>query len=331
MYTTSAVIRATASYLPQKVLTNNDLSKMVETSDEWIVTRTGIKERRIATDLEYSSTMGEKAAKKVLSESNCDPASIDLIIVSTMTPDYLTPATAALIQHSIGATKAASFDFNAACSGFVYGLATAKAFIESNLASKILLISTEKNSAFVDYTDRNTCILFGDGASACLIERGGPGLAITSTQLGSSGEGADLIKISAGGCRLPATNESVAERKHFLQMNGKELFKHAVRRMEESVNETLEASKTAPENIRWLIPHQANLRIIDALAKRFSIPQDRVVVTIDKFANTSSSTIPIALDLLLRENKIANNDILLLTAFGGGLTWGTVLLKAQGM
>lgn len=324
-----AVIRAMASYLPEKILTNDDLSTMVDTSDEWIVTRTGIKERRIAAPDEHASTMGAKAALSLLSKTKYDKDSIDLIITSTMTPDYLSPSTAALLQHMIGATNAAAFDINAACSGFVYGLATAKAFIESGLASSILLVSTEKNSSFIDYTNRNTCVIFGDGASACLITKGGPGLAITSTTLGASGEGSDLVIIPAGGCRLPASAASVAEKLHYIHMNGKELFKHAVRRMEESVKKCLEEAHLTEDKIRWLIPHQANIRIIDALAKRFSIPQDRVVITIDSCANTSSASIPISLDGLLSQKKIQNSDFILVTAFGGGLTWGTALLQAH--
>lgn len=323
-----AVIKTIASYLPEKVLTNHDLSKMVDTSDEWIITRTGIRERHIAADDEFASTMGIKAARKVLEKASLQPTQIDLIIVSTMTPDYLCPSTAAIIQHEIGASCAAAVDISAACSGYVYGLTMAKAYVESNLYQNILLISTEKNSSFIDYTDRNTCVLFGDGASACLIGRGGSGLRIRSSHLGASGGESELLHIKAGGCRLPASPTSYAEKLHCIQMNGKELFKHAVRRMEESVHACLESAGVEPSALRWLIPHQANIRIIDALAKRFSIPEDRVAITIDAYANTSSSTIPIALGKLIDEGKIAPSDLILLTAFGGGLTWGTILLEA---
>jgi 3-oxoacyl-[acyl-carrier-protein] synthase-3 len=245
-----------------------------------------------------------------------------------MTPDFLCPSTAALVQRDIKATRAGAVDISAACSGFVYGLSMAKAFIESSQYSTILLVSTEKNSAFIDYTDRNTCVLFGDGASACVIRRGGHGLKIRNTNLGASGEESDLIHIKAGGCRLPASETSYKDKLHYLQMNGKELFKHAVRRMEEAVNTCLDSAQVSATSLRWLVPHQANIRIIDALAKRFSIPEDRVVITIDTFANTSSSTIPIALEKLQEEGKIAQNDLILLTAFGGGLTWGASLLEA---
>jgi 3-oxoacyl-[acyl-carrier-protein] synthase-3 len=260
--------------------------------------------------------MGAQAAKKALEHVHCQPTDVDLIIVSTMTPDYLCPSTAALIQQALGATNAAAVDIGAACSGFVYGLTMAKAFVESNLYQCILLVSTEKNSAFVDYTDRNTCVLFGDGASACLIRRGGKGLCIRTTHLGASGEESDLILIKAGGCRLPASPTSHQEKLHCLQMNGKELFKHAVRRMEEAVNTCLNTAGVAASSLRWLVPHQANIRIIDALAKRFAIPEDRVAVTIEAFANTSSSTIPIALDKLQTEGKINPSDLILITAIG---------------
>lgn len=324
-----AVIKTIGSYLPEKILTNDDLTKLVDTSDEWIVTRTGIRERRIAADDEFASTMGAHAAKAALAKAHCSPMDIDLIIVSTMTPDYLCPSTAALIQRDIGATRAAAVDISAACSGFVYGLAMAKAFIESSLYNTILFVSTEKNSAFMDYKDRNTCVLFGDGASACLITRGGHGLRIKTTNLGASGEESDLLSIKAGGCRLPASATSYGEGLHFIQMNGREIFKHAVRRMEEAVNICLTTANVEASQLRWLVPHQANIRIIDALAKRFSIPEDRVAITIDKFANTSSSTIGIALEQLQNAGKIASKDLLLLTAIGGGLTWGATLLEAS--
>ena len=328
MAKSSAVINSIASYLPEKTLTNHDLTKLVDTSDEWIFTRTGIRERRIAADDEFASSMGAKAARKALEQAHLSPLDIDLIIVSTMTPDYLSPSTAALIQRDIGATRAAAVDIGAACSGFVYGLTMVKAFIESSIYSTILLVSTEKNSAFVDYTDRNTCVIFGDGAAACVISRDGHGLRIKTTHLGASGEESDLIQIPAGGCRLPASSTSFDDKLHCIQMNGKELFKHAVRRMEEAINICLKAADVPASSLRWLVPHQANIRIIDALAKRFSIPEDRVAITIDMFANTSSSTIPIALEKLQQTGQIASSDLVLLTAFGGGLTWGATLLEA---
>lgn len=323
-----AVITAISSYLPEKILSNDDMAAMVDTSDEWITSRTGIRQRHIAAPDEFASTMGARAAQAVVQKANLSPCDIELIIVSTMTPDYLCPSTSALIQHTIGASRAAAFDISAACSGFVYGLSVAKAYIESGAYKTILFISTEKNSAFVDFTDRNTCVLFGDGASACLIQANSQGLAIETTVLGASGEDSDLLQIKAGGCRLPASPTSHQEKLHCIQMNGKEVFKHAVRRMEGAVTHCLTASNLQSSEIRWLIPHQANLRIIDALAKRFELPKDRVAVTLDTCANTSSSTIPIALERLQQSKLIAPHDRIVLTAFGGGLTWGATLLRA---
>ncbi len=322
-----AIIKNIASYLPEKVMTNFDLEKMIDTSDEWIMTRTGIRERRIAAEDEFPSTMGIRAAKALLEKEQLNPEEIDLIIVSTMSPDYISPSTAALIQHGIGAKRAAAFDISAACTGFVYGLSIAKAFITSGAYKTILLIATEKNSAFVDYTDRKTCVLFGDGAGAALITSKGPGLKIEDVVLGADGEKSDLITIEAGGSRNPSSLQTVEKKQHYLQMKGPEVFKQAVLRMEESSLACLKRTQTTIEDISWLIPHQANLRIIDALAKRFNIPSDRVVITLDTFANTSASTIPIALDLLISGNKLQPGNNLLITAVGAGLTWGSALLK----
>jgi len=319
----NAVIRHTTSYIPEKVLTNRDLEQVVDTSDEWIVTRTGIRERRIAQKDECTSTMGAYAAKKLIEETNLDPKSIDLIILSSMTPDYLCPASSAIIQNEIGAIHAGAFDLEAACTGYIYGLSVSKAFIESGQYETILLIASEKNSAFIDYTDRNTCILFGDGAGASLIQKGGQGLHILSSDLGSSGSESSLITIPAGGSRSPFGNKQ----DHFLQMNGREVFKHAVRRMEESMHTCIQKCNLSAQDIRWLVPHQANLRIIETLAKRFGIPMEQVVVTIDRYANTSSATIPIALDHLLQKDSVITNDYILLTAIGAGLVWGSTLLQ----
>lgn len=321
-----AVIRAIGSYLPERILTNFDLEKMVETSDEWIVSRTGIRERRIAGEDEFSSTMGIKASFQALERADIQPEKIDLIIACTMTPDYLCPSTAALIQQGIKAANAAAFDLQAACSGFLYGLATAKAFIESGQAKTVLLVSTEKNSAVTDFTDRNTCVLFGDGASACLLTLGGKGLAVNNVCLGSEGELGDLLTIPAGGSRMPCSSNP---KDHTIHMNGREIFKHAVRRMESSAKECMDAAGVKEEDISWLIPHQANIRIIEAMAKRFSIPWERVAKTIETFGNTSASTIPLAIDEIQKEHSFTQGEKLLLVAFGGGLSWGSSLLSYQ--
>lgn len=316
-----------ASYLPEKVLTNADLEKMVETSDEWILSRTGIKERRIAAADEGSSDMGAKAAQKLLSQLNCPAESIDLILVATMTPDYMSPSDAALIQAKIGATNAAAFDLQAACTGFVYGLSMAKAYIESGMYSRILLIATEKMSSFIDYTDRNTCVLFGDGASAVLVQSSGEGLLVEAVCLGADGEHPQIAWVKAGGAKCPASLETVQAREHFFKMEGKELFKHAVRRMAAAAKECLAKTHRKEEEISWIVPHQANARIIDALGKTFAVDPARVYRTVHKYGNTSASSISIALDELVQQEKLANDELILLVAFGAGLTWGAAVLK----
>ncbi len=330
----TAHITAIGISLPETILTNVDLEKMVDTNNEWIISRTGIEERRIAMSDESTFSMGLNAAQEALDKRGFGPLDIDLIIVTTMTPDFLCPSTACLIQGALKAINAGAFDLQAACSGFIYGLQMAKCCIESGNYKRVLLISSEKNSSFVDYTDRNTCVLFGDGAAACVIEsslnESLPALsfAIGSVELGADGALSELITIPAGGSRLPGSIKSIEEKLHTIKMNGKEVFKHAVRRMESSAKNCLEASGLHESNLRWLIPHQANMRIIDALAKRFEIPSERVATTIKKYANTSASTIPIALYDILSKETIEKDDLFLLVAFGGGLTWGSAILQA---
>ena len=322
----SSRLIGTGSYLPSKILNNSDLEKLVETSDEWIVTRTGMNERRIASEDECTSHMGIQAAKKALAAAKKRPEEIDLILVATMTPDYLCPSTAALIQSSLKAGQAAAFDLQAACTGFLYALSMAKAYIESGIYANVLVIASEKMSSFIDYTDRNTCILFGDGASACVVSNAGPGLSIDTVSLGTDGDLAELITIPAGGCRHPATLKTVEERLHFFKMNGKEVFKNAVRRMEMASKQCLKEAGLKEEEISWLVPHQANLRIIDAIAKQMNLPDEKVYKTVHKYGNTSASSVAIALDELLQEKEIQEQEHLLLVAFGGGLTWGAAVL-----
>ena len=327
----SARIIGMGSYLPKKVLSNHDLEKMVETSDEWIVTRTGIKERRIAEKEEFTSDMGVKAALIALDKAQLPIDKIDLILVATLTPDYMFPSTAALIQSMLGATQAAAFDFQAACTGYLYGLSMAKGFIESGLYKNILLIASEKLSSIINYKDRNTCVLFGDGASACVISDAGPGFFIREVCLGADGAVADLLMMPGGGCREPATAETVANGRHTIMMGGKEVFKHAVRRMENAAKECLDKAKMEESEINWFVPHQANERIIDAIAKRFSIAEERVYKTVHKYGNTSASAVAIALDELTAEKKIETGENILLVAFGAGFTWGaTVLTRVEG-
>lgn len=321
-----ARIIAMGSYLPKRVIHNSDLEKIVETSDEWITSRTGIKERRMAAPDEYPSDMGAHAAKQALANANIHPDQVDLIIVATMTPDYLAPSTAAIIQSLIGATHAVAFDIQAACTGFIYGLSMAKAFIESNQYKNVLLIATEKMSAIVDYQDRNTCVLFGDGAAAAVVTNHGEGLVIDNVCLGTNGAVSDLLIAPGGASRVPPTKESIENRSHFLKMNGKELFKHAVRKMAQSATESLAKAGLAESDIAWLIPHQANARIIDAISNKFEIPNEKIYRTLHKYGNTSASSVAIALHELTEVETVNKNEHLLLVAFGAGLTWGATLL-----
>lgn len=321
-----ARIIGTGRYLPERILSNQDLEKMVETSDEWIVTRTGMKERRIARADEFTSDMGFEAAKKALEMANISAEQIDLILVATLTPDYVFPSTACLLQARLKAMNAAAIDVQAACTGYIYALSQAKAYIESGLYKNILIVASEKLSSIVNYKDRNTCILFGDGASACVVSNRGTGLVVRDVQLGADGELAEFLILPGGGSRHPATAESVCAELHYLQMEGKEVFKHAVRRMESASKQTLDSAGLAESDISWLIPHQANVRIIEAIAKRFGVPMDRIYLTIHKYGNTSASSIGIALDEFLREKEIRNGENILLTAFGAGLTWGSSVL-----
>ena len=325
----NAKIIGLGSYLPEKVLTNADLEKMVDTSDEWIVSRTGMRERRLAAKDEFTSSMGVKAARKAFDHAQIDPQKIDLILVATLTPDYPFPSTACIIQAELKMPAAAAFDIHAACTGYIYALSIAKAFIESGTYHNILIVATEKLSSIVDYEDRTTCVLFGDGATACVVSDQGKGLVIRNTILGSDGEQTDILKMPAGGSRLPSSYETVEAKLHCIKMEGKETFKHAVRRMEASSRKCIEQAGLTEAEINWLVPHQANIRIIDAIARRFKVPQEKVYITVDKYGNTSSSSIGIALDELLQKEKISSGDNILLTAFGAGLTWGSSVLTYE--
>lgn len=321
-----ARIIGTGCYLPEKVLTNQDLEKMVETSDEWIFTRTGMKERRLARSDEFTSDMGFQAAERALADAGISPEQIDLILVATITPDYTFPSTACLLQSRLKAVNAAAVDVQAACTGYIYCLSQAKAFIESGLYQNVLIVAAEKLSSIVNYTDRNTCVLFGDGASACVVSSQGAGLHIRDVRLGADGDLAELLILPAGGSRSPATMDTVAAQQHFLKMEGKEVFKHAVRRMESASKQCLDKAGITESEISWLIPHQANMRIIDAIAKRFEVPEGRVYLTLHKYGNTSASSVGIALDELLKEHRVNSGENILLTAFGAGLTWGASVL-----
>ncbi|QZA58924.1 beta-ketoacyl-ACP synthase III [Candidatus Rhabdochlamydia porcellionis] len=331
-----ARIISTGSYLPERVLSNNDLEKMVDTSDEWIISRTGMKERRLAAADEPTSEMGFQAAKKAIEKAGIKLEKIELILFATLTPDYPFPSTACLIQARLrdffeqtGQTKdfnPAAVDLQAACTGYIYALSQAKAYIESGMYRSILIVASEKLSSIVNYQDRSTCVLFGDGAAACIVAAEGKGLFISDVCLGADGRLAELLIIPAGGSKKPASMETIQANQHYLQMEGKELFKHAVRRMEMAASCCLERASLKKEQIKWLIPHQANIRIIEAIAKRFDVPMEHVFLTLHKYGNTSASSVGIALDELLQEKDLREEDHILLVAFGAGLTWGAAIL-----
>jgi 3-oxoacyl-[acyl-carrier-protein] synthase-3 len=326
---TKARIIGTGCYLPERVLSNLDLEKMVETSDEWILSRTGMKERRLARSDEYTSDMGYEAAVKAIEAAKISPEEVDLILVATLTPDYVFPSTACLLQARLKAVNAAAIDVQAACTGYIYALSQAKAYIESGLYKNVLIVASEKLSSIINYKDRNTCVLFGDGASACVVSGRGDGLVVRDVCLGADGELAELLILPAGGCRQPASAQTLCEDLHYLQMDGKETYKHAVRRMEQASKQCLDRVGLGESEISWIVPHQANIRIIEGIAKRFAVPMERVYLTIHKYGNTSASSIGIALDELLREKGVGEGENILLMAFGAGLTWGASILTLE--
>lgn len=322
----NAGILGVGSYLPQKIVDNFHFEKIMDTSDEWIKARTGISERRMAEEDESSSDLGTKAALKAIECAKLSPEDIDLIIVATSTPDMILPSTACLIQANIGAHNAVAFDVSAACSGFVYGLSIGEQFIKSGIHKNVLVIGTEVMSRILDYNDRSTAILFGDGAGAVVIGNVDEG-GILSTYLGSDGRGKDFLKVPAGGSRLPASKTTVENRLHNIQMAGNDVYKFAVRIMGESSLKALEMANLSTDDIDYLIPHQANIRIIEASAKRLKLDMDKVYVNLDKYGNMSAASIPVAMDEAYRQGKINKGDNVVLVGFGGGLTWGASVIK----
>jgi len=323
----SCSIVGVGSYVPSKILTNHDLEKMVETSDEWITTRTGIKERRIAAETEYTSTMAAKAAERAMKMAGVTGADIDLVIVATITPDMPFPATACLVQEKIGAKRAAAFDLEAACSGFIYGLEIGQQFIMSRTYNTVLVIGAEKLSAIVDWKDRNTCVLFGDGAGAAVLQNRENSHGLLTAVMGADGEKADLLFMPGGGSRCPATKNSVDARMHYLQMDGKQAFKNAVQAMESAANEVMQRCEVDITKIKCVIPHQANQRIIDAVGERLAAKPEQLFVNLNKYGNTSAASVAIALDEAVSSGKIARGDLILLVVFGAGLTWGAALIE----
>lgn len=320
-------VLGTGSYLPERVLTNHDLERMVDTTDEWITTRTGIKERRIAAPEQATSDLAVQAALAALADAKLSPEVLDLILVATVTPDMLFPSVACLVQQAIGATQAACFDINAACSGFIYGLAGAKGFLESGAYRTVLLIGAEKLSSITNWEDRSTCVLFGDGAGAVILGRTEEPTQLLSTYLGADGRRAGVLKAPGGGSRLPLTTEVVQQRLHCIQMDGQEVFKLAVTKMLEAAEKALVLAGKTYHDVTLFIPHQANLRIIEAIAKRLQVPRDRVFLNLDKYGNVSSATTVIALDEARRAGRIHPGDVIELVAFGGGLTWAAAVFQ----
>ncbi len=322
-----ARITGTGSFAPKKIITNQDLEKLVDTTDEWITERTGIKERRIAEKGQTTSDLAYEASKRALKAAGLGAEELDLILVATMTPDMILPSMGCVLQEKIGAKKAAAFDIYAACSGFIFGMSVANAFIKSEMYKNILLVGAEVLSRYTDWEDRGTCILFGDGAGAAVIQRQTGKHGILSTHIHSDGSQGTLIHVPGGGAQHPASHDTIHKRMHFIKMKGNETFKAAVRALEGVVQEALEQNKVKAEDIDYLVPHQANLRIIQAMAQRLNMPMEKVVLTLPKYGNTSAASIPMALDEAVRSGKIKENHLLLFEAFGGGLTWASALVR----
>ncbi|VAX34257.1 3-oxoacyl-[acyl-carrier-protein] synthase, KASIII [hydrothermal vent metagenome] len=322
-----ARITGTGLYVPKKVLTNFDIEKMVDTSDEWIRERTGIRERRIAAKEEAASDLALMASNEALKSAGLKARKLDLIVVATVSSDMLLPSTACILQHRIGAKKAAAFDVNAACSGFIYALSTADAYIRAGIYRRVLVVGSEVLSRITDWSDRSTCVLLGDGAGAVVLEATDGDRGILSVKLNADGSMWDLLHIPAGGSRMPATEKTVKEGLHYIKMRGNETFKVAVRTLEKLVLSTLKEHKLKPEDISLLIPHQANLRIISATAKRLGLGLEKVMINLDRYGNTSAASIPIALDEAVRSGRVREGDYIILEAFGGGLTWASALIK----
>ncbi|MBO6534975.1 MAG: ketoacyl-ACP synthase III [Balneolaceae bacterium] len=321
-----AKISAVGHYLPEYRLTNFELEKMVDTNDEWIRTRTGISERRILKDPDKATAfMGAEAAKEALEEAGVDPLEIDLVVLATVTPDYMFPATACLVQEMIGAKNAFAFDLSAACSGFIYALTTGASFIESGNAKKVLVIGADKMSSILDYTDRNTCILFGDGAGAVILEESEDETGVINSIHHTEGDVNCSLYQHAGGSLNPATVESVKARQHYITQDGRAVFKKATMGMADVSLEIMQKNNLTADDVDWLVPHQANLRIIEATANRMGVTSDKVMININKYGNTTAGTIPLC--LYDWKNKLNKGDDLILAAFGGGFTWGAVYVK----
>jgi 3-oxoacyl-[acyl-carrier-protein] synthase-3 len=320
-------ISGVGSYVPARILTNAQLEKMVDTSDEWITSRTGIKERRLAGTEEFTSDLASQASRKAMEMAGVTAEQIDLIIIATITPDMPFPSTACLVQQKIGAARAAAFDVEAACSGFIYGLEIAQQFIMSRTYDTVLVVGAEKLSSIVDWEDRNTCVLFGDGAGAAILQNRPNAHGLLTAVMGSDGTKADLLFMPGGGSRCPATTQSVNSRLHFLRMEGKETFRNAVQAMQTAAEEALRRCEIDITKIKCVVPHQANRRIIDAVGERLGARPDQLFINVDRYGNTSAASVAIALDEAISSGRVQRGDLILLVVFGAGLTWGAAVIE----
>lgn len=322
----SAAITAIGAYVPDYILSNQLLESMVDTNDEWITTRTGIKERRILKDKDKgTSYLAIKAAQNLIDKKNINPSEIDMVIVATATPDMMVASTAAFVATQVGAKNAFSYDLQAACSSFLYGMSTAASYIESGRYKKVLLVGADKMSSIIDYEDRTTCIIFGDGAGAALFEPNNEGLGFQDEYLRSDGNGREFLRMDAGGSLFPASEDTVKNKQHYIRQEGRSVFKFAVSNMADACVNIMERNQLTHDDISWLIPHQANMRIIDATANRMGLPDEKVLKNIEKYGNTTSATLPLLLHDY--ESKLKKGDNIVFAAFGGGFTWGALYLK----
>jgi 3-oxoacyl-[acyl-carrier-protein] synthase III len=322
----NSLIVGTGAYVPKRVLTNADLERMVDTSDTWIIERTGIRERRVVESGQACSDLAVEAAQRALIAADVAPSEIDLILLATCTGDAPLPSTACLIQHRLGANRAAACDISAACCGFIYALAIADAYVKTGMRH-VLVIGSEVMSAITDWTDRNTCVLFGDGAGAVVVGQGTEGSGILSTHLHANGGLSDMIQVPGGGSREPASIEVLHEKRCFIKMKGNETFKIAVKSMEEATKEALEANKLEMDDVDLFIPHQANIRILNAVGQRLGLAREKLMINLDRFGNTSAASIPLALDQAVQEGRIHKGSVVLLAAFGAGLTWASAVVR----
>lgn len=322
-----ASITGIGSYLPSKVLTNFDLEKMVDTSDDWIIQRTGIKERRIVENGQITSDLATQASLRAMEDAGVSPQDLDMIITSTITPDHIFPSTSCFIQQKIGASRAGAFDILAACAGFIYAISIGESFVNSGAMETILVVGAECLSKITDYTDRTTCVLFGDGAGAVIIQKSRTKHEILATNLAADGSQSDVLIMPGGGARNPASLESVQQRTHYIQFKGKEVFRLAINNITSLILETVEKNGISLQDIDLIIPHQSNYRIIEATMEKLGLPMEKAFVNIDKYGNTSSASIPIAIDEARKEGRLSKGDIVMLVAFGGGLTWGSSVIR----